>query len=174
VPTLTAQSEYCNPDRTSPSGLYLLEDHLTPANSRCYSDPIATLTSRGRELLLTFPDGGSELFFGDPFHWLSEYLHGNPEQTAVGYWGYDVRHCVERLPNRTLNDLHLPEMHVALCEGPVPYEYASHPEMDADGVGGGRLRQPPGTAFAETLRAGINSQKAELSVCRREYLSSIT
>jgi para-aminobenzoate synthetase component I len=162
VPILAVPTETLRPEHLSTSGIYLLEDHLNPANTRAYTDPIGVVTSQGREVTFTLRNGVTHSNEADPFEWLSRFLKGNRHLTAVGYWGYDLRHHVERLPSRGHDDLWLPEMHVALFE-----------PANAAQVGEGRLRPQPGTTLVETVRAGTRSPKAVPSITRDEFLQSV-
>ena len=148
MPTLTAPSEYRTRGDATASGLYLLEDLLNPANSRCFRNPTVVLTARGRSVTATLDNGVTHHYDLDPFALVQRFLKSNPFHTAVGYWGYDLCHHVERLPQSTVDDLHLPDMHVALFEGPIP-----------DRVGEGRLREQPGTTLVEPVRDGQSQSK---------------
>ncbi len=61
-------------------------------------------------------EGGArvEEVSGDPFRILDGLLRGHPDWTAAGYWGYDLRFGLERLPSIAVDDLGLPDCWVGL------------------------------------------------------------
>ena len=89
------------------------------------SRPFVTITSIGRRVDLRWADGRVERRRGDPFFVLRELLRrfeaeGDcpvPFATgAVGYFGYDLCHHIERLPASTLDDIGLPELYLAFYD----------------------------------------------------------
>lgn len=158
MPTLTAPIQTEREGRTSTGGLYLLEDCFRPANTRRFFDPIATLTAHGRDLCITNSAGVRTRHAGDPFHWLCRHLRTNPDQTAVGYWGYDLRHHTERLSAKAQDHLHLPDMHVALFES----------QRSA-------RRSEPGSELRDAyyVTSVDRERTAEAAVSRAEYLQAI-
>lgn len=95
-------------------GLVFLDSADGTARSRVFHDPLAVLTTRGTVGTLTWNHGRTESLSADPFRWLDAFLRSRPELTAAGYWGYDLRHLLERLPNTTHDDLHLPDSYIGL------------------------------------------------------------
>jgi len=80
-------------------------------------DPFLTVTTKGDEITLT-AQGESRRLSGDPFghldRLLQQYRHagpvdGSPTAGAIGYFGYDLRHHLERLPALAVDDLGLPD-----------------------------------------------------------------
>ncbi len=72
---------------------------------------------------------------GDPFDVVARVLSSYPMEScpglppfqggAVGYFGYDLAHHVERLPRTTLDDAPVPDMIVGLYDWVLAHEHAS-------------------------------------------------
>jgi para-aminobenzoate synthetase component 1 len=80
-------------------------------------DPFLTVSAKGHEITLT-AHGETRRFTGDPFAHLDDLLRqyrlatpvdGVPTAGAIGYFGYDLRHHLERLPALAVEDLGLPD-----------------------------------------------------------------
>ena len=80
-------------------------------------DPFLTFSAKGREITVSL-QGKSRRLTGDPFQYVSglfqQYrdgapVHGRPAAGAIGYFGYDLRHHLERLPALAVDDLGLPD-----------------------------------------------------------------
>jgi para-aminobenzoate synthetase component I len=90
------------------------------------TDPAATLEARGNET--TFQDET----WSDPFLALETLLqryklepqHDGPDFQGgfIGYLGYDLARHLERLPNRTAEDLNWPEMRLHLADFVLAYD----------------------------------------------------
>ncbi len=81
------------------------------------SDPFKLLISKGNRIQIVEPHGTSKIE-GNPFDVLDEQLalhhresgeHPFPLGAAIGYFGYDLKNFVERLPARATDDLGLPD-----------------------------------------------------------------
>ena len=84
--------------------------------SRVFWDPAAVFTSRGGSSHFAWRSGESIPGEGDPFRTLAALLRARPDLTAAGYWGYDLRYHLERLPRLARDDLRLPDCWVGLYE----------------------------------------------------------
>ena len=80
-------------------------------------DPFLTFTAKGHEIAVSL-QGESRRLTGDPFQYvnglLQQYrggvpLHGGPTAGAIGYFGYDLRHHLEKVPALAVDDLGLPD-----------------------------------------------------------------
>ncbi|HTE19011.1 MAG TPA: chorismate-binding protein, partial [Armatimonadota bacterium] len=95
-------------------------------------DPVAVFRSKDGRGSLSWSDGRDESADGDPFALLAALLRTYPLLTACGYWGYDLRYGLERLPRRALDDLGLPDCWIGLYSdnsaGPLaPSVTRAHP-----------------------------------------------
>jgi len=97
------------------------------------SRPFVTLTSRGRKVEVRRADGRIERRQCDPFFVARELLKSfaaegdapAPFATgAVGYFGYDLCHHIERLPATARDDIGLPEMYLAFFDRLVAIDHA--------------------------------------------------
>jgi len=89
------------------------------------STPFLTLTAKGKTGRVVSADG-EETFQGSPFVKLRELLerYRMPRDTsdapfvggAVGYFGYDLCHHVERLPDTTIDDIRFPDLYLAFYD----------------------------------------------------------
>jgi para-aminobenzoate synthetase component I len=92
-------------------------DSATGGPSYLFFDPVAVFTSKDGAGLLLWRSGEREPAEGDPFLWLQAFLRRHPDLVAAGYWGYDLRYHLERLPRLAEDDLQLPDCRVGLYEG---------------------------------------------------------
>jgi len=136
-----------------------------PLGSRSFwaSHPVAVLRSRGR-LLEVDRRSVTERFEGDPFEVLREMLAEhtrNPHGAAVGYLGYGLKRHIESLPDTVVDDLELPECHMAFYER--LHEVDPFPLRPAEPSG-------PGRRFPE-LRSTFTRPEYEAAVRRAlEYI----
>ncbi|MCX5858744.1 MAG: chorismate-binding protein, partial [Proteobacteria bacterium] len=116
---------------------FLLESSLIEPGGRgrytfMGSRPFLTLSSRGNQVRLSF-EGKSRLLRADPFSVLQKILGDlRVEETkvgppfrggAVGYFGYDLCHFLEKLPRPARNDLKLPDMHLGFYDQVLAYDH---------------------------------------------------
>ncbi|MDQ7778788.1 MAG: aminodeoxychorismate synthase component I [Planctomycetota bacterium] len=145
-------------------------------------EPFMVVSARGRHCTLT--DGASETTVdSDPFELLREAMgrfcaRPFPDESAfpcgaIGYFGYGLRHHLERLPQRAVDDMTgggLPDMHFALYDAMLAADVATgcvrlvqyHPETD---------RRPPGFASAApalqaTFRRAVEAGAQDRPTCR--------
>lgn len=112
------------------------------------SRPFLTLRSRGREVLLTSPEGETRLQ-ANPFDVLADLMarHSMDKPTeipfaggAVGYFAYDLGRQLERLPALAADDLGIPEMYLAFYNAAMVIDHCRRKtflsEVPLSGVGG--------------------------------------
>jgi len=112
---------------------------------RRFAAPEAVFRSKDGRGEIRWTHGPAETAPGDPFRVLDALLRRRPDLTAAGYWGYDLRYHLERLPRRAVDDLGLPDCCVGLfAEQSLPSETTRRGEPPR---GGGRSRafEPPAT-----------------------------
>ena len=83
------------------------------------AEPTVVLRSWGRRVEVERVRGATERLEGDPFEVLRELLaerRQTPGGAAVGYWGYGLKRHLERLPDTAVDDLRLPECHIAFYD----------------------------------------------------------
>ena len=82
------------------------------------AEPAAILRSWGRCIEIERTRGGTERYEGDPFDALRELLSEwrGTSGAAVGYLGYGLKRHLERLPDTVVDDLRLPECHLAFYD----------------------------------------------------------
>ena len=83
-----------------------------------FAEPAGIFASKDARGFLRWSDGREEPADGDPFRLLEELLRAHPGLTAAGYWSYDLRYHVERLPRLAHDDLRLPDCWLGLYRGP--------------------------------------------------------
>jgi para-aminobenzoate synthetase component 1 len=98
-------------------------------------DPAGWFRSRGGENELCW-GARCATWRGDPFDAVRRILARRPLLApegappfiggAVGYFGYDLRYHVERLPRWTRDDLGLPDCFLAFYDAVLAYDHASH------------------------------------------------
>jgi para-aminobenzoate synthetase component 1 len=99
------------------------------------ADPLAILRAKGRRIALAWRDGRREHLEGDPYEALAALLRrfGRPAQPglppfqggAIGYFGYELGHHVERLPYAE-DDLGLPDMWVGLYDTVLAWDHVAN------------------------------------------------
>jgi para-aminobenzoate synthetase component 1 len=96
------------------------------------SRPFLIISSRGRQVMIDF-GGKREIVDGSPFEvldtWLRRFrLDASPLPSpfsggAVGYFGYDLGHFIEKLPGRAVGDIELPESWFAFYDAVVAFDH---------------------------------------------------
>ncbi|NOZ23297.1 MAG: aminodeoxychorismate synthase component I [Planctomycetes bacterium] len=96
------------------------------------STPFLTLTAKGKSGKVV-TSAGEETFRGSPFAKLRELFEtyrmpqGAKETPfvggAVGYFGYDLCHHVERLPDTAIDDIRFPDMHLAFYDHAFTFDH---------------------------------------------------
>ena len=72
------------------------------------SEPVLVFRARGKEAQLISADR-HECRCGNPFDLLGELLSKHTGLTAIGYFGYDLKNFVEKLPHNANDDVGLPD-----------------------------------------------------------------
>src|SRR5574337_85333 len=113
-------------------------------------DPFLTFSAKGDDITISL-QGESSRVRGDPFQHLQTVLRqyrgaastdGVPTVGAIGYFGYDLRHHLERLPAVAVDDLRLPDCVIYFYDRLFWLEPASGELL----VTSSGLPLPPGTA----------------------------
>jgi para-aminobenzoate synthetase component 1 len=81
------------------------------------ADPFQVVRAKGVQCEIITPTGTIR-FAGNPFDVLAQCLKDD-RGLAIGYFGYDLKNFVERLPARATNDLGLPDMWFGFYERAV-------------------------------------------------------
>jgi para-aminobenzoate synthetase component 1 len=115
---------------------FFLESGMDPQRLGRYSflgsEPFLVMSSRGSEITL-FRGGGHEVQYGNPFDMMGKLLEMYkldhfPAPVpflggAVGYFGYDLCHFIERLPSTAVDDLELPESYFAFYDAVIAFDH---------------------------------------------------
>lgn len=81
------------------------------------TDPAVILRSDRSEIEIEWRHGAVQRLSGDPFDVLRSLLEERTGQgAAVGYLGYGLKRHLERLPDRAVDDIGLPECHIAFYD----------------------------------------------------------
>jgi len=111
--------------------------HSTPYGrySILCMDPFRRIVCRGAEVEVTdLRTGGTEVHRRDPFAVLSAEFDAHRVELptdfglpfiggAVGYFSYDLRHRIERLPRRCSYDLDIPELTLCLYDQAIVFDH---------------------------------------------------
>jgi len=84
------------------------------------ADPYRVIRAKGRQVEISTP-AGTQHCDANPFDVLNAELaqsHG----TAIGYFGYDLKKFVEKLPARAVDDLGLPDLWFGFYDAPLVFE----------------------------------------------------
>jgi para-aminobenzoate synthetase component 1 len=89
------------------------------------ADPTVVFRCWGRQVQVECCHGASERFQADPFDVLHTLLSERgrmPGGAAVGYLGYGLRRHIERLPDTAVDDLGIPDCHLAFYDRVHPFD----------------------------------------------------
>ncbi len=96
------------------------------------SDPFLVMRNRG-DAITIIEDGAEEKKRGNPFDVLGELLEAYKIDSgdsnipflggAVGYFSYDLCHFIERLPDKAVDDLNLPECYLGFYDAIVAFDH---------------------------------------------------
>jgi len=98
------------------------------------SDPFLILKSKGDEIEI-YEQGQSHRFSGDPFYIMGRLISqyrlvalGQPPFVggAVGYFGYDLCHFVEKLPRKSVDDLRLPDCYLGFYDLVLSFDHLTN------------------------------------------------
>jgi len=116
---------------------FFLDSGMGPVRLGRYSfmgsEPFMVLKSYGDEITVKRTGGATDTLKGNPFNiagkLLETYRLGRGEKEvpfisgAVGYFGYDLCHFIEKLPETTTDDLKLPECYLAFYDAIVAFDH---------------------------------------------------
>lgn len=119
----------------SQTNLFFLDSALSVKGISRYSflgfNPFLIMKTKHRKITLTDKDGVLEIN-GNPFEHLHELLQqfsltGTKEFIpfqcgVVGYFGYDLCHFVEQLPDKAVDDIGLPDMYLGFYDTIILYD----------------------------------------------------
>ena len=130
------------------------------------ASPFLTWTVRGRSVEIT-REGGTERLEGDPFDALAHLLREcrsartsdlPVEAGAFGYFGYGLRRFIERVPERAVNDLDLPDGWLVFHDAVICFDHLrKEAHLCSTGLPerAGRLRDLRARERAEALKRAI-------------------
>ncbi|MEI8062812.1 MAG: aminodeoxychorismate synthase component I [Verrucomicrobiota bacterium] len=84
------------------------------------ADPYRVIRAKNRQVEIITPTG-RQLFDANPFDALNAEL-AKSTGTAIGYFGYDLKNFVEKLPAKAVDDLGLPDLWFGFYDAPVTFQ----------------------------------------------------
>ncbi len=101
------------------------------------SDPFLVFKSKRDSISLEWNDGRSEHIKGNPFYVLKDLFKkfsscGKKDTStpftsgAVGYFGYDMKDFIEKLPNTAIDDIKIPDCIVGFYDKVLSYSNSVH------------------------------------------------
>lgn len=115
---------------------FILDSGMNPSRLGRYSfvgaDPFLTFSSKGEICRITRHGAPEETQSGDPFTLLSKLLRQYPAKShdrlpfvggAVGYFGYDLCHFIEKLPRKAVDDVNIPDCFFGLYDGIYMFDH---------------------------------------------------
>ncbi len=96
-------------------------------------EPFLVFRSKARRISLEWADGKRQEFDGDPFLELKKLMARYKDEGpgffpfgsgCVGYFAYDMKNLVERLPEKARDDLDLPDCILGFYDSAVVYDHA--------------------------------------------------
>ncbi|MFH1753827.1 MAG: aminodeoxychorismate synthase component I, partial [Candidatus Omnitrophota bacterium] len=118
------------------SHLFFLDSGMDSQKLGRYSflgfDPFLTLRSKAGQIEI-IENGRVRAFAGNPFLILKDILkrfkiEGSETHLpftcgAVGYFGYDLCHHLEKIPSCTVDDMSIPDMHISLYDTSIAFDH---------------------------------------------------
>ncbi|MCR4293688.1 MAG: hypothetical protein NUV76_12520, partial [Candidatus Kuenenia sp.] len=115
--------------------VFFLDSALPNSEISRYSflgfNPFLTIKTKHHKIRIKDKDGSQECE-GNPFEYLRKILNRfSLENTrdslpfqggAVGYFGYDLCHYIEKLPNNAVDDLELPDIYMGFYDIIISYD----------------------------------------------------
>ncbi len=151
------------------------------------AEPLVVLSCKGKTL--RWLEGGMErVEEGNPFEALRELMarwrvepgdYGVPFVGGlVGYLGYDLCHFVERLPRTAVDDIALPDLHVALYDAVAAYDHLDGRWYGVSTAGEERVAWLDGLLAAarpDTRLAGLpaSTERIRSNFSRDAYLAAV-
>lgn len=118
---------------------FILDSSMNTTQLGRYSfvgaNPFMAFSSKGDNCRIIRQDGFAETVNGDPFavlqSLLKQYSVASHEQIpfiggAVGYFGYDLCHFIEKLPRKAIDDIHIPDCFFGFYDGIYVFDHLSH------------------------------------------------
>lgn len=157
-------------------------------------EPFLVFRSKGRDIALEWSDGRKDRFTADPFEAISDILsryRSSPSAEtpfpsgAVGYFSYDMKNFLEKLPERSDDDIGIPDCALGFYDSAVTYDNMSgRCYLSAAGVRSGgapdprgrigelrkRLASPPPARFAPR---GERPEKLESNFSKAAYIKAV-
>jgi para-aminobenzoate synthetase component I len=109
-----------------------MDPHKLGRYSFMGSEPFLVMRSKGDEIAL-IGNGAEEKRRGNPFDVLGGLLEAYKIDSreppvpftggAVGYFSYDLCHFIEKLPNKAIDDLHLPECYLGFYDAIAAFDH---------------------------------------------------
>ena len=111
------------------------------------AEPSKIIRSKGRHIEILSPEGTTCLE-GNPFEVLSEQLSAHhhvssadfPLGAAIGYFGYDLKRFVEKLPAKAIDDIGLPDCWFGFYDNLLVFDHAANEVWQVTGSESSKLR----------------------------------
>lgn len=176
--------------RRRPYGFFL-DSACDPGKLGRYSfigcDPFLVFRSIGEEICLKYADGRTERRRSDPLEALEDILDeysvvydGLPAPFvggAVGYLSYDLKDFIERLPNRTVDDLRLPEAVFGFYDSVIIYDNLNGRQFVSDlkmAKRSGPKLKDLALEYVNSAKCDIKSGKVAREICFKDLHSNMT
>jgi para-aminobenzoate synthetase component 1 len=114
---------------------FFLDSSMDPEKLGRYSfigcDPFLVFKSKGERMIMRKSGGDTVEATGDPFIKLKELLEIYKTRTikdipftsgAAGYFGYDLKRFIERLPDKAMDDIEIPDIVLGFYDTVITYD----------------------------------------------------
>jgi para-aminobenzoate synthetase component 1 len=114
---------------------FFLDSSMDPKKLGRYSfmgcDPFLVFKSKGERMTISSPGGDAREISGDPFvelKGLLEKYKTHPVKDipltsgAVGYFAYDLKRFIERLPDKAMDDIEIPDIALGFYDVVITYD----------------------------------------------------
>jgi para-aminobenzoate synthetase component 1 len=138
--------------------------------------PRTIFRAKGRRIELLSAQG-KEQFEADPFTALAEQIArhrtNSTRGAAIGYFGYDLKNCIERLPAKASNDLGLPDCWFGFYDDLQVFEVGQGLGQAVPSLHAPTLYAPRSDALRSTLRSNFTRDSYCRTVLRaKEYIAA--
>jgi para-aminobenzoate synthetase component 1 len=143
------------------------------------AEPSGIVRSKGRRVEVISADG-TRVFAGNPFDVLSEQLAirrntalaGFPIGAAIGYFGYDLKNFVEKLPANAVDDLGLPDCWFGFYDNLLVFDHAAQQVFEVGRDRRARRGSLSGTSYSGQP-GGLSLPQLRSNFTRDSYRAAI-
>lgn len=143
-------------------------------------NPFLVFKSKNDEITIS-ENGESSTYYGNPFEKLREIISKySMEYTtelpfiggAVGYFGYDLCHYIEKLPREAADDVEIPDCYLGFYDGVIIVDHKKN-EVFIASLGIRDLQENVVSEIEERINKAAKSEFAKIKIHKKEKVVSL-